>query len=97
MTDRLSHVMLALDLGYQLGQGKKVDLNELADKHLTKECPRCQAHPQDCPNSVEFGGTCDNGKIGGDAGERPWEEEDCPVCDGEGRCPDCKGTGRVPA
>lgn len=41
MTDRLSHLKLAMDLGFQLGQGKKVDLSEMADKHLTKECPRC--------------------------------------------------------
>ena len=44
MTDRLSHLALAMDLGFQLGQGKKVDLREMADKHLTKECPRCGGH-----------------------------------------------------
>ena len=44
MTDRLSQLQLAMDLGFQLGQGKKVDLGELADKHLTKECPDCGGH-----------------------------------------------------
>ena len=96
MTDRLSHLKLAMDLGFQLGQGKKVDLSEMADKHLTKDCPDCGGTGE-CPDNADFGGECDNGKVGGDAGERPWEIEDCPKCDGTGECPRCKGTRRVPA
>ena len=82
MTDRLSHLKLALDLGFQLGQGKKVDLREMADKHLTKECPRCEGH-----RVVEV----ERDRL--DPEDEPAGTLVTVLID----CPNCKGTGRVPA
>ena len=73
MTDRLSHLKLAMDLGFNLGQGKKVDLSEMADKHLTKECPRCEGSGKLQVWDHETDGT---GRI-----------EMCPDCKGTGRVP----------
>ena len=99
MTDRLSHLKLAMDLGFQLGQGKKVDLNEMADKHLTKECPRCEGRGRvesECR-------VCGGSGIMAVRDPHAKREDDPPIpapchyChDADPECPDCGGTGRVP-
>jgi len=88
MTDRLSHLKLAMDVGFQLGQGKKVDLSEMADKHLTKECPRCQGHGE----IPEGGETWEDTYCV----QHGYATRETRGCDNYDECPDCEGTGRVP-
>ena len=88
MSDRLGHLKLAMDLGFQLGQGKKVDLSEMADKHLTKECPRCEGHGE-LPEGGQFWEDDYSNQQG-------FATRDSRGCDNYDECPDCDGTGRVP-